>query len=437
MPWKLECEQPFGGELVVRRHRLHSGLGLIVVVDRAAPILSYQTWFRVGSRHERPGATGMAHFFEHLMFNETRNLPAGEFDRVIETVGGDTNAATWVDWTFYRASLPARELELAVRLESDRMQNLVLEDEQLEAEREVIVNERLMRVEDDVEGFLDEQLMKLSFSSHPYHWPTIGWMEDIQSLAKAQFHDFYRTWYAPNAATVVVVGDVDEQRTLELVERYYGDIPAAELPADAVAPEPPQTAERRASFPKPVSAERVLLGYRAPAATDPDWIVLELISDLLTGGPSARLYRDLIVDRELAVSVDSGVLPFRDPSLLHMAIGMTRGHGADEAIAALDRAVDQLVATPVPDDELDKIKNGAETDFWSPLATCDGKGEALGHYELTLGDFRALFGVMDRMRAVTAADIQRVAARYLRPEQRTVVVATPGGDDDDDDEAEA
>jgi zinc protease len=219
--WTLDAEAPMastGRSLLVRRWRWPSGLVLLTAIDRSAPVLSYQTWFRVGSKHEQPGRTGMAHLFEHLMFNQTTTLAAGDFDRLIEQTGGDSNAATWVDWTYYRDTVPARDLALCVRLEADRMHNLVLEDGPLEAEREVVANERLQRVDDDVDGFLDEELYRLAFTRHPYRWPTIGWMEDIRGLKKPDVVRFYRTFYAPNNATVVVVGHFAQAELLALNE---------------------------------------------------------------------------------------------------------------------------------------------------------------------------------------------------------------------------
>src|SRR5262245_54692377 len=217
----IVSEYPFSASLTVRMHRLENGLQVILLRDPAAPVFAYQTWFAVGSRHEKEGTTGIAHLFEHLMFNQTETLAPGEFDRKLETVGGETNAATWVDWTYYRDNLPQAELPLVVALEADRMAHLVLGDKQVESEREVVANERRFRVEDDVDGFLNEELFKLAFTVHPYHWPTIGWMKDIHAISIDDCRAFYRTYYAPNNATLVVVGDVDEERVLALVEQHY------------------------------------------------------------------------------------------------------------------------------------------------------------------------------------------------------------------------
>jgi zinc protease len=431
--WTLEAEAPLGRSLVVRRWRWPTGLGVIAAVDRSAPVLSYQTWFRVGSRHEQPGRTGMAHLFEHLMFNQTESLPPGEFDRVVERTGGESNAATWVDWTYYRLSLPARDLELAVRLEAERMTRLVLDEGPVESERDVVTNERRERVEDDVDGWLDEQLMALAFRVHPYSWPTIGWMQDIRALPLDDIRAFYRTWYAPNNATLVVVGDLDEPRLLELVARGYGDIPPAALPADATAAEPVQTEERRISAGKPIASDRLLLGWKAPGQADPDWAVLDLVATLLAGSPSTQLHRRLVIQKEIASSVDTQLTPFRDPSLLRVAVTMARGHHADEAIAEIDQVIDAMAEAPPAAGELAKAKNLVETDFWAGLLDADGKAEALGHHETALGDFRSLTTLAGRLAAVTAEDVTRVVRTYLRRDRRSIVIAEPEPDDDGED----
>jgi zinc protease len=438
MPWTLEVEHGLAPGLTIRRHRLHNGLCLIALPDPAAPVVSYQTWFGVGSRHEEPGKTGMAHLFEHLMFNQTRSLAAGEFDRLIEQTGGDSNAATWVDWTYYRDTVPARDLALCVRLEADRMQHLVLDDHQLESEREVVANERLQRVEDDVDGFLDEELFRLAFQHHPYRWPTIGWMDDIRQLARPDVHRFYRTFYAPNNASLVVVGMFDEAELLALCEQHYGAIAPAELPREVPSPEPEQHAERTATFAKPTAAPRLHLGWRSPPQGDEDWAALSFVAALLGAGPSARLHRRLVVERELASALGCDVSPFRDPGLFRLSINLTRGAPVGDVVEEVERAIASLARGEVDDAELGKIKNIVETDFWAELDTCDGKAEALGHYQTVLGDFRMLFEVADRLARVSAEGVARAAATYLTEDRRCLLVAEPDGslgEDDEEDQA--
>lgn len=431
--WKLEAEAPAGRGTTARRYRLSNGLSVIAAIDKRAPIVALQTWFRVGSKHERPGATGMAHLFEHLMFGQTESLPPGEFDRLVERTGGESNAATWVDWTYYRLSLPARDLPLGVRLEAERMQHLVLETGPVESERDVVTNERRERVEDDVDGWLDEQLMAHAFTAHPYRWPTIGWMEDIRALSLAEIRAFYRTWYAPNNAVIVCVGDFDEPALLDLIANHYGSIAPAELPEPSSIVEPEQTRERIVRAPKPIATDRLLVGYKAPGQDHDDWATLEIVSTLLAGCPSARLYRRLVIEREAASSVDAQLTPFADPSLLRLAVTAARGHSADEILGVIDTELAAMAASPPSRAEVEKAKAIAETDFWTSLVDVDGKAEALGHYEIALGDFRKVNALAERLAQVTAEDVARVVREYLRPERRTIVIAEP---EDPDGEAE-
>ena len=431
--WTFEVSHPFAPGLEVRRHRLHNGLTLLVLADGAAPIVSYQTWYAVGSRHERPGATGMAHLFEHLMFNQTRSRPPGVFDRLIEETGGDTNAATWVDWTYYRDSVPARDLAMVVELEADRMANLLLETPQLESEREVVANERMQRVDDDIDGFADEELARLAFTVHPYRWPTIGWMEDIRAMQLDEVRGFYRTFYAPNNATLVVVGSVVEAELLALVERHYGELPAAEIPAAPPAVEPAQRGERRIRFAKPTASARLVHGYRAVAMGDPDWPVLSFVAALLSAGPSSRLYRRLVAEKEIAASVDCDVAPFRDPSLFRISVLLTREHGPEEAEAEIADILAELADRPVGSEELDKVRSVVETDFWTELEGVDGRAEALGHYQTVLGDYRRLFDMAAALARVDAADVQRAIRQYLVPDRRSTVIVDPDQSADEED----
>ncbi len=430
--WQLEAEAPLGRSMTVRRYRLPNGLRLLASIDRAAPIVAVQTWFGVGSRHERPGATGLAHLFEHLMFGQTEKLGPGEFDRLVERTGGESNAATWVDWTYYRLTVPTRDLPLALDLEAQRMSKLVLAEAPIEAEREVVMNERRERVEDDVDGSLDEQLMVLAFERHPYRWPTIGWMDDIRRVTIDEIRAFYRTWYAPNNACLVVVGDFDEAELLRLTDEAYGDLPPAELPVEPSQDEPPQREQRLVRLPKPIATHRLLVGYKAPSLAEPEWLPLDIAATILAGCSSARLQRRLVIREEVASSVDAQLTPFRDPSLLRIAITCARGHDADEVMRILDEELAAMQVDPPSELEVEKAKAVAETDLWSALVDVDGKAEALGHHEIVLGDFRTLASRTDALAHVTPADVARAIRAYLRADQRTVVIAEPSDPEEEE-----
>ncbi|MBI2894389.1 MAG: insulinase family protein [Deltaproteobacteria bacterium] len=422
---RLAAEATFGAGQRISKFELPNGLRIIVSEDHAAPVFSYHTWFRVGSRNEREGKTGLAHLFEHLMFNETESLRAGEFDRILEQAGGESNAATWVDWTFYHENLPSSKLDLAVRLEADRMQHLVLQDPQVTSEKEVVANERRYSVDDSVEGSLNELLYKTAFSRHPYHWPTIGWMSDIESFDTADCRSFYRTYYAPNNATLVVVGDVDTARLLRLVRRHYGSIARQGIPGQEFPREPRQRRERRVTVEKPVAADRLQVGWRGPALSDPDHVALTVANEVLFGGRSSRLYRSLVTRLEIASSARGWVSTFADPGLYEVFVELRQGHRAAEAERVIATAVSGLRRELVPDQEMEKARSRLELQFLQGLTTAGGKAEQLGFHETTLGDFRTMFDRLEAIRNVTAEDVRRAARRFLRRTNRTAIVAVP------------
>ncbi|HUS69097.1 MAG TPA: pitrilysin family protein, partial [Kofleriaceae bacterium] len=282
------------------------------------------------------------------------------------------------------------------------------------------------------DGFADEELVRLAFHVHPYRWPTIGWMEDIRAMKLEQVRAFYRTYYAPNNANVIVVGAVEEAHVLEVVERCYGHLEAATLPPHAPPVEPPQTSERRARFRKPTAVARLLQGYRAVAQGDPDWPVLSFVGALLAAGPSSRLYRRLVAEKEIASNVDCDVAPFRDPALFRVSVQLMRDRTPEEAEAEIAAVLADLAAGPPDATELDKVRSVVETDFWAELEGVDGRAEALGHYEATLGDFRKLFEAADALARVSGEDVVRAVRRYLSPAGRTTIIVDADPDADDD-----
>jgi zinc protease len=434
--WAYEGAVPFGDlssaspeDLPhVQRFRLGNGLRLLVLVDRAAPVVSYFTWFRVGSRHEKPGKTGLAHLFEHLMFNETEAFKAGEFDRKLEESGAESNAATWFDWTYYYESLPKDRLGLAVELESERMARLVLREPQVVSEKEVVTNERRMRVEDDPEGTANELLYKTAFSKHPYHWPTIGWMSDIQGFTPADCKTFYETYYAPNNATVVVVGDVEEDDVLTRIRDRYGAIEASAIPEEDTQPEPPQLEPREAELKKPTATEKALIAYHGPALGDADHPALSLLNEILFGGRASRMHRILVEKRELCIDVRGWVSTFRDPGLYEMTFtarpDIETPQVLEVASAELARTRDELVT----DAELTRAKARLELGLLQSLETASGKAEQIGFYDTVLGDPAAAFRRLEAYRRVTAGEVRTAARRYLLAHARTLVRVIPDPD---------
>ncbi len=421
----FERAYAFGGDDVIQRYRLDNGLTVLLLVDSSAPVACYHTWFKVGSRHEKPGKTGLAHLFEHLMFNETENLKAGVFDRKLEENGAETNAATWVDWTYYHESLPADRVKLAVKLEAERMARLVLRDPQVKSEKEVVANERRYRVDDDVEGAANELLYKTAFSVHPYGWPTIGWMADIQGFTPEDCAAFYRTYYAPNNATVVVVGDVREKDLLLAIKEAYGALPAQSVPPEDIVPEPPQLEAREHEIRKPTATEKLLYAFKGPAMGDADHATLSVLSEVLFGGRASRLYKSLIVQKEIATDLRGWVSTFRDPGLFECYATARGTHTTRELQAVMDEAFAQVRSDVVGEDELARAKARIELSQLQQLETMPGKAEQIGFYETVLGDPTRAFDRVEAVRRTTAADVRRVARRYLVDGARTIVRVIP------------
>jgi zinc protease len=427
---------PFGPAMRVERFILGNGLKVLLLVDHVAPVVCLQTWFGVGSRHEKPGKTGIAHLFEHLMFGETEDNAHGAFDRLLEEAGAETNAATFLDWTYYHMNLPAEALGLAMKLESGRIARLVLREPQVSSEKEVVSNERRQRVDDDVDGSVSELLYKEAFKKHGYGWPTIGWMSDIQGFTTEDCVAFYKTYYAPNNATLVIVGDVEPREALRLVQDCYGALPPSSIPVEDVQPEPPQLEERRASVEKPTPTHKVAIGYKGPALGDFDHAPFVLLNEILFGGRSSRVHRAMVQQQEIASEVRGWVGAFRDPALYDIFLCARGERTGEELLAALDPLLAAVRRDPVTPGELERAKARLELGSLQGLESASGKAEQLGFYETVLGDPAALFDKLGAYRRASAGDLLRVARRYLVDSARTIIEVHPDGSDDGEDDGD-
>jgi len=419
------------GDATISHYRMGNGLQIIVWPDRTAPVFAYQSWFGVGSRHEKVGRTGIAHLFEHLMFKATENQPEGRFDQIMEAHGAETNAATWVDWTYYRAKLPKGNVGLVVGLEADRMAHLILDAGQLESEREVVKNERLGRVDNDPEGKLYETLYALAYDVHPYRWPTIGWMEDIEAITLEDCLAFYRTYYAPNNATLTVVGDVDLEALLAEVQEGYGHLAPQEIPAPDPVVEPPQLAEKRKVLELPVSASKVVSAWHAPAMGTEMHVALTILSEILTVGESSQLYKHLVTELELASEIWGWTSGWSEPGLFELGMNLRPGVSVEEAEEVFLADLEHVRTHGVTERQVKKAQNGLEAMFLRGIADTGSRARGLGNAHLSHGNFKAFFEEPERLRHVTPADVQKAAQAVLTRENRTVVVVLPQGAADD------
>ena len=410
---------------VIESRTLANGMQVIVWPDHRIPSVSLYNWVRVGSRNDTSGRTGLAHFFEHMMFNGTTHRPQGEFDRLLQGSGGSVNAYTTQDVTVYMDSFPRASLELVFELESDRLANLAFDPKVVEKEREVVYSERRLRVEDSNPAFLSEQMQATAFLAHPYRLPTIGWPSDIKAWTLDDLQNFYHSWYAPNNCTLAVVGDVEPQQVFALAEKYFGPLARGPAAAPVRTVEPGQNGERRLVVERRAQNPLLQMAWPAIAADDARAPALNLLQTILTGGDASRLHRLLVEDRKLAIEVGSGWSEGFDPNIYSIYATLAGGASTAELERVINEELARLLATGVTPAELARARNQVAAGFWHGVATLDGRAQLLGEYAVLRGDYRKLFAAPDAYERVTAAQLLAVARDVFKPQQRTVGVLLP------------
>ncbi|HVP69392.1 MAG TPA: pitrilysin family protein [Anaeromyxobacteraceae bacterium] len=407
-------------------HTLANGLRVRIYPDHEVPAVSYYTFFQVGSRCETPGLTGLSHLFEHMMFNGAERYGPKEFDRVLEACGGTSNAYTSNDVTAYYDDFAAEALAKVIDLESDRMRSLRLTEESLEQERSVVKEERRLRTDNSTFGLMEEQLESLVYQAHPYRWPIIGWMDDIERIRREDCVSFFRTFYAPGNAAVYVAGDVDPHGTLRRIEDAYGDIPAGPPVPAVPRGEPEQKGERRAVVRYPAQAAAMVAGFRGPPARHEDTAVLDVLQTCLSVGEASRLRRRL-VQQEIAVSASVAWAWRVDPGVFMILLELAPGAGRRRAEEALWRELGQVARRGVTSEEVERARRLLRSSVLHELATRNGIAHALGQAEALLGDWRLVGRALEQYRSVTPESLRRVAREYLAPDRRCVVWLEPGG----------
>jgi zinc protease len=408
---------------------LPNGLKIRLLPNAAVPTCSYYTFFRVGARNERPGITGISHLFEHMMFNGAKKYGPGQFDRVLESSGGTSNAYTSNDLTVYYEDFMAEALPTVMDLESDRMRSLQVTPKMLESERQVVMEERRLRVDNEIAGLMDEELSTLVWKAHPYRWPVIGWMKDIENIRREDCLDYFRTYYAPNNATLYISGDFDSKEALKLLKKYYGAIKAGPGAPKVLDAEPEQKGERRANIRHPAQSPSVLVAWRGPEATHPDTLTLDVLQYVLAVGQGSRLTKKLVFEKEAVVGVSVDWTWRLDPGSFVVSLELKPGGDPAEAEALLYAELAHI-ATHGPDArEVEKARNNLSAHLLRELATNNGRAHALGTYEVTLGDWRQGLALASRYEGITPEHVKDVAARYLTPERRSVVTLVPAGGD--------
>jgi len=409
-----------------------NGLRLVMAEDHDAPVINLQMWYHVGSKDERPGRTGFAHLFEHLMYKGSAHVPPEEHSRLIEAVGGFDNAGTFDDMTVFWETFPSNYLERVLWLEADRMGSLKVDDANFKSEREVVKEERRTRVDNVPYGRVIEDLYAAAFTVHPYHHTTIGSMEDLDKATVADVQEFFNAFYRPDNATVVIVGDFSADEAASWAQKYFGGIPKPAAPIQRVAkPEPPQTQERRLNKTYPNSPlPAVVIGYKVTGEFSPDYYPLDLASNILSGGESSRLYRKLVYEDQIAAQTSGQGNFTEDPNLFFAIAVMNQGHTADEGEKAVHGVLDLMKTQPVSAQELSKAKNQEISSFILGRETVQSKADAIGRYSVIGKNPNLINTDLSNYLKITSADIERVAQNYFVPARSTVLIveqpAAPG-----------
>lgn len=420
---RAQAAQPYAER--VHETVLPNGLKVLLLEDHKAPVAVMQVWYRVGSRNEQVGKTGLSHLLEHLMFKGTKKVGPEEYSKIVQHNGGNDNAFTADDSTTYFATIASDRLPVIMDLEADRMQNLSFDDSQFTPELHVVMEERRLRTDNNPVAALFELSNAVAYTEHPYRWPTIGWMNDLKQATRDDALSYYRTYYKPNNAFVVCVGDFSSDALLKQLQDVFAQVPAGDPPPVVRAIESAQQGERRSVLTREAQLPFLTLAYHVPNLRSKDGPVLEVLSAILAGGKSARLHQDLVYKKRLARDIGAGYeLTSIDPGLFAVYAQPLPG----KSVATLERELlDQLARLqkePVGEHELTKVKNGLESAFVLGQDSLFYQGMVLGQYEIA-GDWRLVDTYVPSVQAVTAADVMRVASSYFTPINRTVATLEP------------
>jgi zinc protease len=407
---------------------LPNGLTVVLSEDHSTPIVHVNLTYHVGSKNEKPGRTGFAHLFEHLMFKGSKNVQPEAHTSMLASIGGQSNAYTTDDETVFWETVPAQYLPLCLWLEADRMATLRIDKDTFENEREVVKEERRMRIDNQPYGRLNEIIYDQAFTVHPYKHATIGSMVDLEAASVDDVRDFYQTYYVPANATLVLVGDFDPTQALQMVSQYLGRVPKAEKPVPRDIPrEPPQTKEKRVTLQQPWPLPAVVVAYHVTKDGNPDSYPLHIAAKVLSDGQTSRIYKKLVYEKQMAVAAFGNANLIEDPNLFYAVAIVAPGHSTDEVAATLIAELDRLKDEPITDRELQRTKNQFARDYIMGRESDQQKAGQLAHAVVIHGDIRTADGEFDIFQNITIADVQRVARTYFRPENRLVLTLMPSG----------
>jgi zinc protease len=407
---------------------LPNGLTVVLSEDHSTPIVHVNLTYHVGSKNERPGRTGFAHLFEHLMFKGSKNVQPEAHTSMLASIGGQSNAYTTDDETVFWETVPAWYLPLTLWLEADRMATLRIDKDTFENEREVVKEERRMRIDNQPYGRLNEIIYDQAFTVHPYKHATIGSMQDLEAASVDDVRDFYRTYYVPANATLVLVGDFDTVQALQMVSNYLGRVPKADKPVPRDIPqEPPQIKEKRVTLQQPWPLPAVVVAYHVTRDGNPDSYPLHIAAKVLSDGQTSRIYKKLVYEKQLAVAAFGNANLIEDPNLFYAVAIVQPGRSTDDVASTLIEELDRLKTEPITEHELQRTKNQFARDYIFGRLSNQQKAGQLSHAVVIHNDIKTADGEFEIFQNITVADVQRVARTYFRPENRLVLTLMPSG----------
>ena len=404
----------------VKTFTLENGMKFLVVEDFSIPNANMYFFYKVGSRNEYQGITGLSHFFEHMMFNGAKKYGPKEFDRTMEFNGGSNNAYTTENVTVYTDWFPAASSEIMFDLEGDRIASLSIDPKMVESERGVVLSERRTGLENSPWRLLSQSMQATAFQEHPYHWPVIGYEDDMKNWTQQDLERYFKTYYAPNNCVVVVSGAIKFEKVKELAKKYLEPIPAQPQPPKVHIVEPPQTGERRIIVQKEVATPYMMIGYKTPESKNEDYYALNILSSVLSSGNSSRLYSALVDQKELATQVFTDFGDTFDPSLFNVYAVANKEVKDSDLEQAIYSEIEKIKKEGISEKELQKIKNQKLMQFYGQVETINGKSNNIGTYEVFFGDYRKMFDAPEKYNKITVADVQRVANKYFAKSNRTV-----------------
>jgi len=415
-------------DLGFQRHTLDNGLRVILHRDARLPLVTVNLWYHVGSKNERPSRTGFAHLFEHMLFQGSEHVATNDHFRIVQQVGGVANGSTWYDRTNYYETLPSHQLELGLWLESDRMGFLLpaLTQENLDMQRDVVMNERRQRVENQPYGMAGERLHELLYPpDHPYHWPVIGYMEDIAAATLEEVQSFFRTYYTPNNAVLTLAGDFEPDDAMAKVERWFGEIPPGPPVPPVVVPEGGLGGERREVLEDDVRLPRIYLGFRGPAYGERGWYAADLLASVLSGGKSSRLFEDLVYERQIAQDVGAYISPYEEVSTFMVVATARPGVAVDTLEQALHEHLDRA-ATELPSpQDLERARNRMLTEYYMSLQKLDNRADLFAQLTTFLDDPGGIEREIEQYLEIGGHELMDFAARHLVESERAVVTFVP------------